>query len=182
MSNNSDTISKLSDALTNLINAYEQLQKEKEIIKNNKDELEKKNGDLEQQIIDLKAQKEDLITQNEELSSKLEDITSTNEKQGSNINSMLSKIESILSVGDKKENQNKTSYYNSGTNTTPTIKIDDNYNENYEDDVFSTPILKEPLIKERPEPVKVDDIQLEKRSDDKIDLNRMASLLNGFNK
>lgn len=42
MSNNSDTISKLSDALTNLINAYEQLQKEKEIIKNNKDELRKR--------------------------------------------------------------------------------------------------------------------------------------------
>ena len=30
MSNNSDTISKLSDALSNLINAYETLQKEKE--------------------------------------------------------------------------------------------------------------------------------------------------------
>lgn len=94
---------------------------------------------------------------------------------------MLSKIESILSVGNKKDGENKTpsSYYNNNSNSTP-IKTNEEF---YEDDnVFSTPILKEPLIKERPEPVKVDDIQLEKRSEDKIDLNRMASLLNGFNK
>lgn len=178
MSNNSDTISKLSDALTNLINAYETLQKEKEIIENNNKELENKNSGLEQQIIDLKAQKESLTTENNELSSKLDDITSNNEKQGSNINSMLSKIESILNVGDKPEPEaiaTPQQNFNSFENTTTSIEIE-------EDEIFTTPVLKEPLVKERPEPVKVDDIQLEKRSDDKIDLNRMASLLNGFNK
>ena len=181
MSNNSDTISKLSDALTNLINAYETLQKEKEIIKNNRDELEKKNSDLEQQIIDLKSQKESLTTENRELNSKLEEFNSSSEKQGSNINSMLNKIESILSVGNKKEpeNSNSHSYYSNSLNKANEVFEDEKEDEN---DVFATPILKEPLIKERPDPVKVDDIQLEKRSDDKIDLNRMASLLNGFNK
>ena len=61
-----------------------------------------------------------------------------------------------------------------------------NYNDTkIEDDeeFFTTPtVSSDTITKPKPEAVKVDDIQLEKKSDEKIDLNRMASLLNGFNK
>ncbi len=160
MSNNSDTISKLSDALSNLINAYETLQKEKE-------DLEKEKQRLENKIEDLEAS-------NGDLTSKLNEINSTNEKQGSNINSMLHKIENILKVGDrKKDNENNN---NSNNTYEKSLSIDD-------EEFSSTPtISSDAFSRQKAESVSVDDIQLEKKSDDKIDLNRMASLLNGFNK
>lgn len=162
MSNNSDTISKLSDALSNLINAYETLQKEKE-------DLEKENQKLKNDIEDLEAL-------NGDLNSKLNDINSTNEKHGTNINSMLSKIETILNVGDRKKESNQS-------DTKELTQTSSGNSLNIEEEEFlTTPVVSsETFAKPKAEAVKVDDIQLEKRSDEKIDLNRMASLLNGFN-
>ncbi|PLY11392.1 MAG: hypothetical protein C0626_02140 [Arcobacter sp.] len=162
MSNNSDTISKLSDALSNLINAYETLQKEKE-------ELEKENQKLKNDI-------EDLDALNGDLNSKLNDINSTNEKQGSNINSMLSKIETILNVGDRKKETNQNEVAESSYSKETSLNIEE------EEEFLTTPVVSsDTFAKPKAEAVKVDDIQLEKKSDEKIDLNRMASLLNGFN-
>ncbi len=162
MSNNSDTISKLSDALSNLINAYETLQKEKE-------ELELENQKLKNDIEDLEAL-------NGDLNSKMSDINSTNEKHGSNINSMLNKIETILNVGDKKETSSSNNIKTPIQSNEPTLNIEE------EEEFLTTPVVSsETFLKPKAEAVKVDDIQLEKKSDEKIDLNRMASLLNGFN-
>ncbi|WP_428022932.1 hypothetical protein [Arcobacter sp.] len=167
MSNNSDTISKLSDALSNLINAYETLQKEKE--------------DLEKENEGLKGNIKELESLNSDLENKLNEINSTNEKHGSNINSMLSKIETILKVGDKKKDttneSNTTQPFNQTRESQTTNNID-------EEEFLTTPIVSsDAFLKPKAEAVKVDDIQLDKKSsDEKIDLNRMASLLNGFNK
>ena len=164
MNNNSDTISKLSDALSNLINAYETLQKEKE-------DLEKENESLKNNIKEIESL-------NNELNGKLNEINSTNEKHGSNINSMLSKIENILKVGDKKKDYNEepsTTINSTSSIRTPVINDDEEF--------LTTPVISsEAFLKPKAEAVKVDDIQLEKKSEEKIDLNRMASLLNGFNK
>ncbi|WP_419764800.1 MAG: hypothetical protein ACNI28_00155 [Arcobacter sp.] len=167
MSNNSDTISKLSDALSNLINAYETLQKEKE-------DLEKENQKLKNDI-------EDLDALNGDLNSKLNDINSTNEKHGTNINSMLSKIETILNVGDKSKETSQSDVEEAKSTLSETSR-ETSINIEEEEEFLTTPVVSsETFAKPKAEAVKVDDIQLEKKSDEKIDLNRMASLLNGFN-
>ncbi|MGB7403299.1 MAG: hypothetical protein WA916_12025, partial [Arcobacter sp.] len=122
----------------------------------------------------LKNTIEDLESSNGDLKSKLNDINSTNEKHGSNINSMLHKIENILKVGDRKKDNHSGNSNNTYSNS---------LSKDEEEEFSSTPtISSDRFDKQKAEAVSVDDIQLEKKSDDKIDLNRMASLLNGFNK
>lgn len=132
MSNNSDTIVKLSEALNTLIGAYEKLQDE--------------NSGLKSKIKSLEEEKEDL-----EL--KLDEYENTTEKQNTNINSMLGKIESLLGNA-KKEDTNTPSNSFFGTSE---------------------------VIEESEEvEIEIKEESASSSSENKIDLDRMASLLNGF--
>lgn len=195
MNNNNDTISKLSEALTTLISAYEELQKECDTLESAKKELEEKNKNLESEIIDLKSSKDALQNEKNDLEIKLSEVNSHNEVAGTNINSMLSKIETILKKKQDDNDEDKKDFNTaspSNQSSTPNVATDSSKyaslrigeDSKIDDDEFeTTPIMKEPLKRDRPESVSVNDLQLDSvKKDDKIDLSRMASLLNGFNK
>ena len=166
---NAETINKLNSALNTLINAYEELQEENNSLKNRITELE-------DDVLELETVKEDLEN----------NVTSLN------TSTMLGKIESLLTT---KINEDS-----------PSAEIvepeDDNDPEDEEDDrndrQNDTKSDNEKRVEERKEEPRVveeknnssynarnykNDPIKEKPEDtsNKIDLNRMASLLNGFN-
>lgn len=152
MNTNSDTVLKLSEALNNLINAYEELQ-------NENNEIKEKNENLQKQLSELTDQKDSLETNFEELNE-------NTEKQETNINSMLGKIESLLGVKSEPKKEIKDIIVEEPEKPAPLVAQE---SIEIEHNIFNTPIDNE---------MKSDT----KKEDDSLDLNRMASLLNGFNK
>ncbi len=168
MNTNSSTVIKLSEALNNLIKAYEELQEQKNEIEEQKKEVEEKNIALQEELAALKNEKDNLTTN-------VEELNQNTEKQETNINSMLGKIESLLGVKPKKElkdiviEEKKAEENITEANHTQ----DEAYNLN--NSIFNTNVndTKEEKIEEGLEI---------KKDDSSLDLNRMATLLNGFNK
>ncbi len=152
MNTNSNTVIKLSEALNNLIKAYEELQE-----KNN--EIKEKNDSLEKELFKMKSEKDNLTNN-------VEELNENTQKQESNINSMLGKIESLLGVKPKKELKDIIIK----EENEPKEEEKEKFNLN--NDIFNT--QNSSLHKEEPLEAKKDD--------DSLDLNRMATLLNGFNK
>lgn len=155
---NAETISKLSEALNTLIGAYEDLQNEK--------------NELEKTILQLKDEKNDL-------DKKLNDFSNNNERQNSNINSMLGKIENILGNApvkeEKKQEKENIPKKETEIKETPleTANIFDSVNTHKEENIVES-IEVSPINDTKEEVVE--------KEDEKLDLNRMASLLNGFNR
>ena len=176
MSTNTDTVLKLSEALTELIGAYEKLQKEN-------DDLNAKNKELEEQLNGIQKDKESL-------ESTFNELNESNEKQETNINSMLGKIESLLGVNkssSKKELKDIVI-------EEPT-EVEQNEAKEIEENIFNTPVQHESSdvsdINIKQEESSSDLLvsneektnkETTEEDDNKLDLNRMASLLNGFNK
>jgi FtsZ-binding cell division protein ZapB len=153
---NAETILKLNEALSTLIKAYEELQEENTGLK-------ARINELEDEVLDLESAKEDL-------EKNVDEFKNHTEKDKSNISSMLGKIESIL---NKKSSNTSTTSSNHTSSTpveTPKEKV-----EEKKDDIFSNP--SNPASN-----TLLDNVKKEEESNsNKIDLNRMASLLNGFN-
>lgn len=163
---NAETILKLNEALSTLIKAYEELQDENTGLK-------ARINELEDEVLELESAKEDL-------EKNVDEFKDHTQKDKSNISTMLGKIESIL---NKKSSNTTSSSVTSSTptiNTTPvTAEASKEKVEEKKDDIFSstnTPTnagsLLDNIKKEEPK---------EESNSNKIDLNRMASLLNGFN-
>lgn len=183
MSTNTDTVLKLSEALTELIGAYEKLQKEN-------DELNAKNKKLQDELDNIKQDKESIETNFQELNK-------TTEKQETNINSMLGKIESLLGVNKNSSNKKELKDIVVEEKELPKEKDEA---AAIEESIFNVPVQHEVVeeIKEsnfenslsdinikKSENLDISVTKVEKREeedDNKLDLNRMASLLNGFNK
>lgn len=161
MSTGTETINKLSEALSTLIVAYEKLQKE--------------NSDLHGEVKTLKSEKEQIITEKEqvvfELNTLKEDVnvlSDNSEQQNNSMYSMLDKIESLL--GDSNKNTEvKSDEAQIDEIVTQEIEniIDDQ--EEYKPEIPVSHNIEE-------------EKEVENSENNKIDLNRMASLLNGFNK
>ena len=158
---NAETIKKLNDALNTLINAYELLQEDNNGLKNRITELE-------DEVLELETVKEDL-------ENNVTTLHTSTEEDNSNINSMLGKIESLLTT---KVNEDNSSIQESTEKeeiepevieeaAEPEIIEDEKENTNslYDSNNYQNEVEKE----------KTED------TSNKIDLNRMASLLNGFN-
>ncbi|WP_419769775.1 MAG: hypothetical protein ACNI3C_10620 [Candidatus Marinarcus sp.] len=149
--NNSETIAKLNEALSTLIKAYEKLQEENNVLNN--------------QVEKLTLEKNSLIKEKENLEEDISNFENSNQQQNTNINSMLGKIESLLG------HTSKTSVYD---------KIETKQSEIFENKVNpvnNNTISNIEVMKED----KSTNSDFEKTGDDgKLDLNRMASLLNGF--
>ena len=153
---NSETISKLNEALSNLIKAYEELQ-------NHNESLENKIDQLENEIEDLKQTKDNLESQ-------LGEINEHTQKDNSNISTMLGRIETLLS--NKKSNDSQEEIKQDSISQS----IPENENNTIDDVNLLSPlnnqqIDEKPIVKEE-----------DSSNSNKIDLNRMASLLNGFNR
>lgn len=170
---NAETITKLNNALNTLIKAYEELQ-------NDNEGLKARINELEDEVLDLESAKEDLELSKMDLESNLSELNDHTEKDNSNITSMLGKIESLLNSTDeeeKKPNNNNTSNNNVQNNNNHQKKDEQLFEEkDIEKEVEST----EPSSFDNLS-VKVEEKKEEDSNSNKIDLNRMASLLNGFN-
>ena len=153
---NAETISKLNNALNTLIKAYEELQEEKY-------SLETRVSELEDEVLDLETVKEDLETN-------VTDLTSNTEEDNTNISSMLGKIEGLLNKKVSDNIEEDTSAVNEEKNIVEEIKLEDTP----EDATLSLYGSSDKSSEAKEEDKKDSD-------DSKIDLNRMASLLNGFN-
>ncbi len=152
---NAETISKLNNALSTLIKAYEELQDENNGLKNRITELE-------DEVLDLEAAKEDL-------EKNVDEFKNNTQADNSNITTMLGKIESIL---NKQAGEvTKTTVLNSVKEEEK--KIEEKKEEEVKEEeanVLNTLNSFENVLKKE-----------EESNSNKIDLNRMASLLNGFN-
>lgn len=160
---NAETILKLNEALSTLIKAYEELQEENTGLK-------ARINELEDEVLDLESAKEDL-------EKNVDELKNHTQEDKSSISSMLGKIESILN----KKSPTNTPSINSAPASNPSVipEVLKDKPEEKKDDIFSansnpsTPnSLLDNLKKEEPK---------EESNSNKIDLNRMASLLNGFN-
>ncbi len=153
---NAETISKLNEALERLIKGYEELQSSYEELQDDYDKLTNEKDNLKEKINQLEEEKRDL----EDNVNLLEDST---KKDSGNINSMLSKIEGLLS----REKQ---------TNDIIKPSAEENEEKLKElPDSEARKVMENIVIDDKNEK---DESQSE---NSKIDLNRMASLLNGFN-
>ncbi len=117
------------------------------------EKLQEENNVLNNQIEKLTLEKSSLIKEKESLEEDLSKYEDVNVQQNNNINSMLGKIESLLGH-DKKSDAKPTSR--------------EHNEEKYHN-------FANELPKEEPE-------NKAENSSGKLDLNRMASLLNGLNK
>ena len=150
---NAETISKLNNALSTLIKAYEELQDENNNLKNRITELE-------DEVLDLEAAKEDL-------EKNVDEFKNNTQEDRSNISTMLGKIESILN----KKSPLDTTSNSSSIKVEEKKEVETNKEEpnilNTNPNSFENVLQKEEVKEES--------------NSNKIDLNRMASLLNGFN-
>ncbi len=166
---NAETITKLNEALNTLIKAYEELQEDSNILENKVKDLEEEVSELKSAKHDLEVHVEELTSSKEDLEKNLDEYESHKEEDNTNINSMLGKIESLL--GSKSE---KKSFDNAKEDDTEEVKEENTLLDNISDEETKSSLYE-----------KVEEISEDKDGDDKenkIDLNRMASLLNGFNK
>ncbi|MDD2291826.1 MAG: hypothetical protein PHV52_06080 [Aliarcobacter sp.] len=161
---NAETISKLNEALSTLIKAYEELQEENTGLK-------ARINELEDEVLELESTKEDL-------EKNVDEFKDHTEKDKSNISTMLGKIESILSRKSSTPTPSVSSTTTPSSSSTVTPEIAKDKIEEKKDDIFSASVnptansLYDNTKKEEPK---------EESNSNKIDLNRMASLLNGFN-
>ena len=161
---NAETISKLNEALSTLIKAYEELQEENTGLK-------ARINELEDEVLELESAKEDL-------EKNVDEFKDHTQKDKSNISTMLGKIESILSRKSSTPTPSVSSTTTPSSSSTVTPEIAKDKIEEKKDDIFSASVnptansLYDNTKKEEPK---------EESNSNKIDLNRMASLLNGFN-
>ena len=179
--NNSETIAKLSDALNTLIGAYEDLQNENTAISNKLKQVEDEKNELEESINNLKSDKT-------ALEDNLDNLQDNKQKEHTNINSMLGKIQNLLGNKTSKEELPMLEE----------IKIQDNTEQKEIKSEYQADLITENIFdavnlgdKEEEHETSVADLDLsgldysgkeeeKKEEDGKLDLNRMASLLNGF--
>jgi len=166
---NAETIAKLNDALEKLIKGYEELQ-------NSYEQLQDENNKLNSEVSNLKDKIADLEENKRVLEDNVNELQDNTEKDSSNISSMLDKIEGLLSkknhpaapnYNTKKEEEGNDYSSSEKEHSDNILDIDSSESSNKD--------LKD-SFGEIVEDKKQDE------SSDKIDLNRMASLLNGFNK
>ncbi len=150
---NAETITKLNEALSTLIKAYEELQEDNT-------NLKARINELEDEVLELESVKEDL-------EKNVDDFKDNTEKDKSNISTMLGKIEDIL---NKKAPSVSTTPASLNI-VTETPKEPEEVKEEKQNDIFSASTSNYPLKEEAKD----------ESNSNKIDLNRMASLLNGFN-
>lgn len=124
------------------------------------EKLEEENNVLHNQIEKLTLEKSSLIKEKEILEEDLSHYENSNKQQTNNINSMLGKIESLLGNDKKDQPSNQTAQQPSSSSSS----VDEIAMKNIEDS------LKEDV------PAK----NSSGSEESKLDLNRMASLLNGF--
>lgn len=183
--NNSETIAKLSDALNTLIGAYEDLQNENTAISNKLKQVEDEKNELEESINNLRSDKT-------ALEDNLDNLQDNKQKEHTNINSMLGKIQNLLGnktskeelpileeikIPDNTEQKEIRSEYQADLiteNIFDTVNLDDNKDDNDIEDETSVADLD---LSGLDYSAKVEE---KKEEDGKLDLNRMASLLNGF--
>ena len=143
----------IAETILKLNEALSTLIKAYEELQGDNTSLKNRINELEDEVLELESAKEDL-------EKNVDEFKDHTEKDKSHISTMLGKIESIL---NKKA---------PSVNTTPvstTVIPEAAKVEEKKDDIFSVSA----------NPVK-EDLKEESNSN-KIDLNRMASLLNGFN-
>lgn len=118
------------------------------------EELQNDNTNLKVRINELEDEVLDLESTKEDLEYNVKEFKTSTEADNSNINSMLGKIEGLLN--------NKVNSTSSNTNE---VKTQNNSNGSFNSQ----------------SDIKVEEQKKEDENSNKIDLNRMASLLNGFN-
>lgn len=128
------------------------------------EELQDENTNLKARINELEDEVLELESTKEDLEKNVDEFKDHTEKDKSNISTMLGKIESILTR--KSSDKAPSTTTSSVSSVTPEIK---EKVEEKPNDIFSASLNVE---KEIPK---------EESNSGKIDLNRMASLLNGFN-
>lgn len=179
---NAETISKLNNALNTLIKAYEELQEENSGLKNRVNELE-------DEVLDLEGIKE-------ELELKISEFSENTEEDNSNISSMLGKIESLLNSSTNsstvKEQEEPTSEDNEIEDEKKDQEeslVQNSVNDEKEEVIEADALNHDIFASIEPSNTKDEDhdnnngLDADKKEEDnKIDLNRMASLLNGFNR
>jgi len=168
MSTANETISKLSEALNTLIGAYEELQKEN-------DKLNTQVQELSQEKDELSLEKEQITMDKNNLQKDVSALSDNSNHQNDSMYSMLNKIESLLG-NDMGNEEEKEEQLPSHSEEVLEAQLDEVIKESvsYENiDLNSNNSDNEHKEKEAP--------NTEEQSG-KIDLNRMASLLNGFNK
>ncbi|MGB5793763.1 hypothetical protein [Poseidonibacter sp.] len=120
------------------------------------EELQNDNTNLKVRINELEDEVLDLESTKEDLEYNVKEFKTSTEADNSNINSMLGKIEGLLN--------NKVNSTNSNSNNS-SEKPQNNSNGSFNSQ----------------SDIKVEEQKKEDENSNKIDLNRMASLLNGFN-
>lgn len=164
---NAETISKLNNALQTLIKAYEELQDK------NNNNLEKI-AELEEDVLNLELVKEAL----EKEVSELKDNT---EQDKTNIYSMLGKIEDILS----KKDENQYVSFSKSENEIEEEQKEEEAEEKLDSNLEETTSKEDEAKNESAEILNSFENVLNKKEDqkddNKLDLSRMSSLLNGFN-
>ena len=124
------------------------------------EDLQNENHSLDNDVKKLKKEKEELLLQVKNLENNINVLNNTDDEKSTSMNSMLGKIESLLGVKDNSKIDNNSNFIHKSSEKAVIVeKQVSNQNENFD----------ESIIKINPE------------SENKIDLNRMASLLNGFN-
>ena len=126
------------------------------------EKLQEENNVLNNQIEKLTLEKSSLMKEKESLEEDLSKYEDVNQQQNTNINSMLGKIESLLGHEKKSEMPSK-------------------YEEEEKYSAYSNPVSE--LTKDIPQKDEYETkSENSNNSSGKLDLNRMASLLNGLNK
>jgi predicted nucleic acid-binding Zn-ribbon protein len=166
MSSATETINKLSEALNTLIKAYEELQNDNNDLQNVITQLKQEKAKVEEEKAKVEEEKVKVEEENNSLLNNVEALSDNTEQQNSSMYNMLDKIESLLGSDVQKSSE------------VPKIEtcIDDVISEESNN---SEPEVDNEVISLLDEEEK--DAPSEEK-DNKIDLNRMASLLNGFNK
>lgn len=158
---NADTISKLNNALHTLIKAYEELQLENN---NNKERI----AELEDEVFNLELVKEGLDKE-------VYDLRNNTEQDKSNITSMLGKIEDILNKKD--ELPQYVSFSKKEEKVEAIIEKEQEVDEEKYEDSSKEEIEATNLLNSFENVLNKKD---EQKDDNKLDLTRMSSLLNGF--
>jgi len=165
MSSATETINKLSEALNTLITAYEELQGENNKLEVVITQLKAEKANVQEEKNKLEEEKTKVEQEKNSLQDNLTTLSDNSEEQNNSMYNMLDKIELLLSnevavpTYEKKDEE-----ASEVIEKEPILESQ----ANIEEEVTSL------LTEDKKEP--------ENNSDNKIDLNRMASLLNGFNK
>ena len=161
MSSATETINKLSEALNTLITAYEALQQENNGLNDTVRQLKDEKSKLENAKIKIEQE-------NSSLHENVTALSDNSEQQNNSMYNMLDKIEILLGSEVAKKD------LVSPIGQDESIVNDHNKAQNslIEDEITALATHDSEPSSESPGEEK----------DNKIDLNRMASLLNGFNK